>query len=271
MLRMLFDAGFGSFLRKHREDLQISLRQLAKDTGLDPAYLSRVERELSPAPRSEIVNQIADALCRNQGLSTVDCERLRRQLLEVAGQLVTEDDLIDDLSSRFADKLREMKMPEAYVLESTQKVTLDQMRKVLIGEEPLEIRWFHDVSAKEIKSRRSSGEEIFTLSGNKNFGLTNEHISQFEVEAEKKQKGKEADPVYKTEETPTSVSSYIKEHASEFTSTAKPNSQRQKRPSGNSFRAGNRAHIEVKGELTLNQQEQLRTISQLIKTILEEK
>ena len=43
------------------------------------------------------------------------------------------------------------------------------------------------------------------------------------------------------------------------------------RTSGNRFTAGNRAHIEVKGELTTNQQEQLRTIGKLIQGILEEK
>lgn len=293
MLSMIFDTRFGAFLRNYREDLQISLRQLAKDTGLDPAYLSRVERELSPAPRPEMINQIADTLCRNQGLSTVDCERLKRQLLEAAGQLPKDNDLIGDLSNRFADKLRDvqipeteihagletatldelrkvlsgkfedklrdMKMPEAYVRDALEKVTWDDMRKVLSGEEPLEIRWFHEVSAEEKETRRSRGEKLFTLTG------------QAETESDRKQKDKKAGPAYKTKENATSASAYIKEHASEFTSTAKPRSRRQDRPSGNRFTAGNRAHIEVQGELTSNQQKQLRTISQLIKSILEEK
>jgi hypothetical protein len=138
------------------------------------------------------------------------------------------------------------------------------MRNVLSGKEPLEVRPSYDVSDKEIEARRSRGEQIITLTG------------QVETESERKQKDMKAgptykNPVYKTEENRTSASAYIKEHASEFSSTAQQRSRRQERSSGNRFRAGNRAHIEVQGELTSNQQKQLRTISQLIKSLLEEK
>ena len=161
-------------------------------------------------------------------------------------------------------------MHEAYVLDALQQVSLDEMRKVLSGKEPLEIRWFHEVLADEKETRRSRGEKLFTLTG------------QVETESERKQKDKKAalryqtDPtyktqVYKTEGNTTSASSYIKEHAAKFTSTTKSKSRRQERPSGNRFRAGNRAQIEVKGELTTNQREQLRTIGKLIQGILEEK
>jgi transcriptional regulator with XRE-family HTH domain len=40
--------GFGYFLRDIRENAKISLRKLAQETKLDPAYLSRLERELNP-------------------------------------------------------------------------------------------------------------------------------------------------------------------------------------------------------------------------------
>ena len=46
---------FGALLRDIREGGIISLRQLAKETSLDSAYLSRVEREMNPAPKVEII------------------------------------------------------------------------------------------------------------------------------------------------------------------------------------------------------------------------
>ena len=85
--------GFGYFLRDIRENGMISLRKLAQETQLDPAYLSRVEREMSPAPRVEIIQRIAKALCDLQSLPTIECEKLKRDLLNSSGQLTANDDL----------------------------------------------------------------------------------------------------------------------------------------------------------------------------------
>lgn len=168
MIEAINQPRFGSFLRNHREEHGISLRKLAGVTGLDPAYLSKLERNLlDRVPQQNRVNQIVDALCRHQGLPADECNRLRRRVLDEAGYLVKDDDLIADLSNRFADKLRDAGMREAYVLDAVQQVSLDQMRKVLLGEERLEIRDFHDVSPDQIQKRRSRGEQVVTLAGKK--------------------------------------------------------------------------------------------------------
>ena len=67
---------FGITLRETREDENISLRSLAKESGVDAAYLSRVERELNPAPKVEVIQKIADALCQIMQLDTANCEKL---------------------------------------------------------------------------------------------------------------------------------------------------------------------------------------------------
>ncbi|SVD88909.1 uncharacterized protein METZ01_LOCUS441763, partial [marine metagenome] len=167
MIQALNELDFGSFLRNHREEHRISLRQLARATGLDLAYLSRLERGLNRVPQADRINQIVNALCQYQGLSTDECDRLRRRVLDEAGYLVKDDDLIADLSNRFADKLRDAGMQEAYVIDAVQQVSLDQMRKVLLGDERLEIRNFYDVSPDQIQKRRSRGEQVVTLAGKK--------------------------------------------------------------------------------------------------------
>ncbi len=115
--------GFGPLLRDEREKGSISLRGLSKETGLDSAYLSRVERELSPAPRVEVIHKISESLCDLQKLDTADCEKLKRTLLESAEQLTDHTDLIIDLKHRFADRLRAEGMTEPYIINAIKKVS----------------------------------------------------------------------------------------------------------------------------------------------------
>ena len=98
---------FGKTLRKIREDGNISLRSLAKESEVDAAYLSRVERELNPAPKAEVIQKIAETLCQIMKLDTANCEKLKRTLLESSEQLADHSDLIRDLKHRFADRLRD--------------------------------------------------------------------------------------------------------------------------------------------------------------------
>ncbi|AEA22852.1 helix-turn-helix domain-containing protein [Pseudonocardia benzenivorans] len=51
----------GSYIRSQRESAQVSLRQLAKVTGVSNPYLSQVERGLRK-PSAEILQQIAKGL-----------------------------------------------------------------------------------------------------------------------------------------------------------------------------------------------------------------
>jgi len=54
-------SALGSFIREHRENAEVSLRQLAKASGVSNPYLSQVERGLRN-PSAEILGQIARAL-----------------------------------------------------------------------------------------------------------------------------------------------------------------------------------------------------------------
>ena len=209
---------FGYVLRDLREVGKISLRELAKETGFDSAYLSRVERVLSPPPRIENIQKISDALCTLQSLNTEDCERLKRALLDSARQLTNHRDLINDLRHRFADRLREEGVQEAYITDAIRKVSLDDMEKVLSGEEPLEIAPANSISATEIKNRQLKGESIEQL--NRRIPLPRRKI--------------------------------------------KPANRRR-------FQAGMRGFIEVNGALSAYQIEQLKSITPLIRTILNTK
>jgi transcriptional regulator with XRE-family HTH domain len=154
---------FGKILREIREDGNISLRGLAKETGLDAAYLSRVERELNPAPKAEVIQKIAQILCNIQQLDTAECEKLKRTLLKSSEQLVDHSDLIRDLKHRFADRLRDEGVEESYIIDAIKKVSLESMEKVLSDEEPLEILRDNSFSKDLIEKRQSFGEEVQML------------------------------------------------------------------------------------------------------------
>jgi len=208
---------FGYVLRELREAGGISLRGLAKETGFDLAYLSRVERSLSPPPRNENIHKIADALCKIQSLSPEDCQKLKRTLLDSAKQLTNHRDLISDLKFRFADRLREEGVQESFIRDAVMKVSLSDMEKVLSGEEPLEIAPANSISAAEIKSRELKGESVKEI---RDRSFPNRRI--------------------------------------------RPANRRR-------FQAGVRAFIEVNGTLSAYQVEQLRSITPLIRTILNSK
>ena len=83
--------------------------------------MKKLERNLlSRVPQPNKVNQIVDALCRHQGLSPRECDRLRRRVLDKAGHLAKDHELIDDLSKRFADKLRDELSKNYFVFDWSQ-------------------------------------------------------------------------------------------------------------------------------------------------------
>ena len=58
---------FGSYLRRQREALRLtdraySVRQVAKRVGIEPAYLSKIERDEVPPPSEEAIGRIAEVL-----------------------------------------------------------------------------------------------------------------------------------------------------------------------------------------------------------------
>ena len=243
--------GFGYFLRDIRENAKISLRKLAQETKLDPAYLSRLERELNPAPRQEVVQRIAKALCDLKNLPIAECEKLKRDLLDSAGQLTDDADLIDDLKQRFAERLRDQEMPESYIMDAVNKVSLEDMDSVLSGKESLEIADQEDFSNEEIKLRQLLGESVHSLKMSHSIDASPSEMSD-------------------------SASDYIDENSMKFKSFSRsPSSPSPRRRSRavkkTKFRAGARAFIEVDGDLTSNQEELLRSITNTVRSILKGK
>ena len=243
---------FGKTLREIREDGNISLRGLAKETGLDAAYLSRVERELNPAPKAEVIQKIAQILCNIQQLDTAECEKLKRTLLKSSEQLADHSDLIRDLKHRFADRLRDEGVEESYIIDAIKKVSLETMEKVLSDEEPLEILRDNSYSKDLIEKRKSFGEEVQMLRAQNEINYS---------------------PQLKD-----SASDYINKHVDkviESKSLFKYSYSLDKKPQPKSkksiFKAGSRAVIEVEGELSSSQEEQLRSITSLVRSILKEK
>ena len=245
--------GFGYYLRDTRENAKISLRRLAQETKLDPAYLSRLERELNPAPRQQVVQRIAKALCDLKNLPIAECEKLKRDLLDSAGQLTDDADLIDDLKQRFAERLRDQEMPESYIMDAVNKVSLEDMDSVLSGKESLEIASEGDYSNKEIIERQLLGESMHLLNM-----------------APSKSRDMESS------EMKDSASDYINKNSMKFkTISRSPSSPSPRRRSRavkkTKFRAGARAFIEVDGDLTSNQEELLRSITNTVRSILKGK
>ena len=248
--------GFGYVLRDIRENANISLRKLAKETNLDLAYLSRVETKLDFTPRVKNIQKIAEALCNLQGLDKGECEKLNRDLLESAGRLTNDTDKIKDLldlnglSHRFSEHLRTKGVPEEYIMDAVNKVSLEDMDSVLSGEESLEIGKPEDYSNAEIKLRQSLGESMHLL----NTMDQSMHFSPSEIQ--------------------DSASDYIDKNSEKFKSISRASSspgRRGRAVKKTKFRAGVRAFIEVDGDLTSNQEEQLRSITTLVRSILKGK
>lgn len=109
---------FGDFLRKTREELRkkdktFSIRQVAQRVGIEPAYLSKIERnEVSP-PSEETIRRIAVEL------------DLDSDVLLAMGGKVSRDlqDIIRKRPRLFADLLRDLKKaPDQAILRVVREV-----------------------------------------------------------------------------------------------------------------------------------------------------
>jgi len=235
---------FGDFLRKKREKTKISLRRFALETNLDPAYLSRLERGVFLAPREEIVKQIAKALCDLQNLPIAECEKLERELLEAAGHRAKSEDLIAEINERLKDK--ELDLNQFAIQDVVNKIGPETRDRVLSGKEALEIGNLSDYSDKEIELRKLQGEQV-------------EFLSMREPST-----------------TEDSASYYINKNLKKFKASYRTPSSPSPRGRGRAvkktkFRAGARAFIEVDGDLTSNQEELLRSITNTVRSILKGK
>ena len=109
---------FGKFIRERREKLReqdaaYSLRQVAERVGIEPAYLSKIEREEFPPPGEETIRSIARELNQDVDL-----------LLAMAGKVSSDlQDVIRRRPKLFAELIRQMKnMPDDAVLRVVREV-----------------------------------------------------------------------------------------------------------------------------------------------------
>ena len=110
--------GFGSYIRKCREekyaeDADFSLRKTAFRTGVQPAYLSKVEREEVSPPSEETIIRLAGVLGEDPDV-----------FLALAGRVSL--DLRQTIIRRprlFADLIRDLKdLPDHAVLKIVREV-----------------------------------------------------------------------------------------------------------------------------------------------------
>ncbi len=111
-------SGFGSYVRRQREtllkdDRRYSLRQVAGRIGIEPAYLSKIERGDFAPPSEQVIRKLADELDENVDI-----------LLALAGK-VSQDlkDIIVQRPELMADLLRQIKeMPDHAILRVVREV-----------------------------------------------------------------------------------------------------------------------------------------------------
>ncbi len=109
---------FGSHVRKVRErllrdDRSYSLRQVAQRVGVEPAYLSKVEREVAAPPSEATIRKIALELGEDPDV-----------LLAMAGKVSKDlQEIIIRRSKLFADLLRQLKgVPDHAILRIVREV-----------------------------------------------------------------------------------------------------------------------------------------------------
>lgn len=109
---------FGEFIRQRREerrakDPAFSLRKVAAAVGVEPSYLSKVERGEQPPPSEETVRALAQTLGEDPDV-----------LLALAGKV--SSDLLAIIRKRprlFAELIRQLKnMPDHAVLRLVREV-----------------------------------------------------------------------------------------------------------------------------------------------------
>lgn len=99
--------------RLREEDERYSLRRVAQRIGVEPAYLSKVERDEVPPPGEEKIRRLAEDLGEDSDV-----------LLAMAGKVSTElQEIIRRRPKLFAELLRELKkVPDHAVLRIVRDV-----------------------------------------------------------------------------------------------------------------------------------------------------
>lgn len=110
---------FGSYIRMrrqklHAEDKRLSLRQVAMKIGVEPAFLSKVERDLAPPPSEAKIVALAEALGEDPDL-----------LLAMAGKVSSDlQAIIRKRPQLIGELLRQLKeQPDHAILSIVRNVT----------------------------------------------------------------------------------------------------------------------------------------------------
>lgn len=109
---------FGAYVRNKREallqsDRSFSLRQVAGRIGVEPAYLSKIERGDFAPPSEEVIRSLAVELGENPDILLAMAGKVSRDLLEV---IVKRPKLMADLLREIQD------MPDHAVLRIVREV-----------------------------------------------------------------------------------------------------------------------------------------------------
>ncbi len=113
-------ATLGEFIRRRREklresDRQYSLRQVSERVGIEPSYLSKVERDIGSPPSEETLIRIAqdleldvDVVLALAGKVSSDLQEVIRRRPELFGQLLRDlKDLPDHAVLRLVREVRD--------------------------------------------------------------------------------------------------------------------------------------------------------------------
>ncbi len=115
----VFMNSFGSYVRARREalnasDRSMSVRQVAQRIGVEPAFLSKIERDVAPPPSEAKIVALADALGEDPDL-----------LLAMAGKVSSDLQAIIRKRPRLiGELLRQLKeQPDHAILNIVRQVT----------------------------------------------------------------------------------------------------------------------------------------------------
>ena len=109
---------FGDYIRQRREELRtsdraFSVRQVASRVGLEPSYLSKIERDEQPPPSEESIRALAEVLGEDPDV-----------LLALGGKVSADlQRIITARPKLFADLLRQLRdQPDHAVLRLVREV-----------------------------------------------------------------------------------------------------------------------------------------------------
>ena len=112
---------FGQYIRQRREELgsnnskEFSLRKVATAAGVEPSYLSKIERGLQPPPGegtivalARVLDEDADVLLALAGKVSAELKEIIRKRPRLFGQLIRQlEDMPDHAVLRLVREVRD--------------------------------------------------------------------------------------------------------------------------------------------------------------------